>query len=186
MKRILLCILFFYSSPYTHAQSAWPTTHLDEHATVEMPYEGTLDEDDKEPVIQRFWTTTSDNEFQIFRIDLRYTPGYKPNLLPTPNSLNKLYDKASRQYNRRAIKGKLVSESNIIYAGAPARAAIYRGLSEHYQKPALTQIIWAWHGDALYLFTCSYTLPETEGATTDKNKFFSSVRFEGKMATKEL
>lgn len=186
MVRILLSALFFFASIFAHAQSIWPITHLDEHTTVEMPYEGTLDEDEKIPGVQRFWTTTSDNEFQIFRIDLRNASNYSPNSVPVPRELSKLYDKVSRQYNRQAIKGKLLSQSNIMYAGTPARAAIYQNFNERYQKPACVQAIWICRSDAVYLFTCSYTLPETEGAIADKNRFFSSTHFEVEIDTKKL
>lgn len=186
MIRAISSMLFLCISPYAYAQSKWPITRLDEHVTIEMPYEGTVEEDEKQPEIQRHWTSTSDNEFQAFRVDLLRTPGYIPGLVPNPTGLSKLYDKASRQYNRQVIKGKLLSQSNIVYAGTPARAAIYRGFNEFHQKSTCTQIIWIWYSDALYLFTCSYILPETEGAIADKNRFFSSVRFNQEIPVKDL
>jgi len=143
-----------------------------------MPYEGTLEEDKKLPGVQRFSTSTSDNNFEIFRVDLRYIPKYNPDVALTTSALSGLYDKASRQYNRQVIKGKLLSEGNVMFAGSPARAALYKGFDDYHQLPTHIETVWVWHGDAIYLFTCSYTLPETEGSVADKKQFLMSVRFE--------
>lgn len=185
MGRIIYCFIFWISWRGAAAQSPWPTTHLGEHAVVEMPYEGTLEEDPKLPGAQRYWTSTSDNEFQVIRVDLRSVPGYDAGAAPVAAGLDKLYDKAARLYNRHAIKGRLHAQSSVLIGGRPARAAIYQGFDDYHQLSTRIETAWVWHGDALYLIACSYTLPETAGAIADKNQFFSSVRFVSPTASEE-
>ncbi|MCB2379278.1 hypothetical protein LGH70_16900 [Hymenobacter sp. BT635] len=177
MARIFGWLFLVLASLSARAQTNWPTTRLDEQATVQMPYEGTLEEDKEFRGAQLFKTTTSDNDFAVLRVDLRYIPDYNPDAVLTEAGLSKLYDKLARQYNRTVFKGKLVSRGNILLAGRPARATRYRGFDEHYQLPIHIETIWVWQGDALYQFICSYSLPEEAGAQTDKRRFFSSVRF---------
>ncbi|ALD21719.1 hypothetical protein AM218_11500 [Hymenobacter sp. DG25A] len=151
-----------------------------------MPYEGTLEEGTKLQGAQRFWTSTSDNEFQVLRVDLRYIPHYNPDLIPTEASLIKTYERAVKLYNRQVIKGKLVSSGNIVFAGNPARAALYRGFDDYHQRPINIETVWMYHHQAIYLLTCSYAVPEEAGAIQDKKRFFSSVLINFTPITKEL
>ncbi|WP_139924561.1 hypothetical protein [Hymenobacter sp. DG01] len=151
-----------------------------------MPYEGTLDEDAKIPGSQRFWTSTSDNEFQIVRTDLRYIPGYNPDAVISDPSLRQIYEKAAKLYNRQIVKGKVLSQENVVFSGKLALATLYRGFDEYRQRPINIETIWLYHSQALYLLTCSYAVPEETGASEDKKRFFLSFRIDGSPLTKEL
>ncbi|MCR5887302.1 hypothetical protein LRS06_05805 [Hymenobacter sp. J193] len=173
------------------AQSSWPTTRIDEQLTIQMPYAATLEEDTKaaDPKlrgVQRFWTSTSDNEFQVFRVDLRYIPNYNPDAVLSKSELSKVYDKASKLFNHKVLKGRLMSYGDVAFAGTFARAALYRGFDEYRQRPINIETIWLTHDHAIYLLTCSYSIPEEEGALADKKRFFSSLHFDDPATTKEL
>jgi hypothetical protein len=76
------------------------------------------------------------------------------------------------------FRAHLLSQANVVFANSPARAVVYEGFDDDSQQPTRIETVWVWRVHALYLFACTYRLPEQEGVAPGKKKFFSSVRFE--------
>ncbi|KAA9332042.1 hypothetical protein F0P96_11155 [Hymenobacter busanensis] len=188
--RWFLLLLALGYAPLLHAQwvvQEWVTTTLHDDAQVDLPYEAKPVEIPDQPQgLKVFETTTADVDFSVMSLDRRYFPGYRPGQGITPKALNRFFNKQSRLYGRQVFGARLLEQANVVFAESPARAVVYEGFDYDFQQPTRIETVWVWRVHALYLFVCTYRLPEQAGVAPSKKKFFSSVRFEKPVTTTEL
>ena len=54
---------------------------------------------------------------------------------------------------------------------------VYSGFDEFHQIPAALELTWVVVGQKLYVFRCSYSLPQEAGAAEDARHFFTTIEF---------
>jgi hypothetical protein len=185
MRKSLFALCWLTSSVVTShayaqkAVSTWPTTRLDSVASVEMPYEGTIDEQAAKDGLLLYGTSTSDNDFDV----LVYAPHFKQ---PAPSG--KVWTIDAQKF--LAIIMKLPNDNfthpklkNSFYVTMPTAPEgrvmrqVYSGFDEIHQSPATMELIWTVVGPKLYVFRCSYQLPAEQGSLEDMQHFFTTINF---------
>lgn len=161
------------------AVSNWPITHLDSVASVEMPYEGTVDEQAAKDGLLLYATSTSDNEFDV----LVYEPHFEqsaPSGKVWTIDTQKFLAIIMKLPNDKFVRPKLKSSFYMTVPTAPegrAMRQVYSGFDEVHQSPATMELIWTVVGSKLYVFRCSYQLPVEQGSTEDMQHFFTTIHF---------
>lgn len=171
------------SLPAAAQYAPWTTRHLDAEASVQMPTEGTEDADPKAPAVpgvRRFFMNSSDNSFEIFRVD---SQTMFPQAEPGTHQFNvgKLLAQYFKDPNQPFHRAKLLHEYLVKVPTAPDGTAFHRayhGFDEQTQAPAVLETAWVYRNGVLYLFNCRNSLPEDPGSSEDKLHFFSSIHFE--------
>ena len=165
------------------ANSPWATTRLDATASVDMPYAGTEESAEEDFLqVKRFFTSTSDNDFEVWRFALADGAKTKQG---QDQTLVFDMDKYLRRYlaltRKKFSKAKLQSEHPVTVPSAPGALGfhrVYYGFDEFKQEPAVLELTWVTRGDVVYLFNCSNLLPEEDGAREDKQHFFTTIHFD--------
>lgn len=161
------------------AVSVWPITRLDSIASVEMPYEGTVEEEGKAEGLLIYGTSTSDNQFDV----VVYTPKpTQPTKAGTTQVINveKFLALIMREPNPAFEKPKLKSSFPVTVPTAPGGQAmhqVYSGFDQVHQSPATLELTWVAVGPTLYVFRCSYQMPADQGSTDDMQHFFKTITF---------
>jgi hypothetical protein len=161
------------------AVSVWPTTHLDSLASVEMPYEGTIDEKGAADGLLIYGTGTSDNQFDAWVYTPKPTQPTKAGTALTVN-VDKFLALVMREPNPAFEKPKLKSSFPVTVPTAPGGRAmhqVYSGFDQVHQSPATLELTWIAVGPTLYVFRCSYQTPADQGSTDDMQHFFKTITF---------
>ena len=165
------------------AQSAppWQLTRLDSVASVRMPYAGTFDDEFSRSGIAIFATSTSDNEFDA----LVFTPAPDPTHPLKPGQelvpdVDRFLAQIMRLPDKAFARAKLKTSFPVTLPSAPGGQAmhqVYSGFDEFHQVPAALELTWVVVGRTLYVFRCSYSMPQEKGAAEDATHFFSTIEF---------
>jgi hypothetical protein len=161
------------------AISVWPTTHLDSLASVEMPYEGTVDEKGVADGLLIYGTGTSDNQFDAWVYTPKSTQPLKAGTALTVN-VEKFLALVMREPNPAFEKPKLKSSFPVTVPTAPGGRAmhqVYSGFDQVHQTPATLELTWVSIGSTIYVFRCSYQMPADQGSTDDMQHFFKTITF---------
>ena len=146
-----------------------------------MPYAGTLYDALLASGVSVFATSTSDNEFDA----LVFTPPGDPNHPLKPGQVwvpdaDRFISQIMRLPDKSFAKAKLKTSFPVTLPSAPGGKAmrqLYSGFDEFHQIPAALELTWVAVGCTLYVFRCSYSLPEEKGAAEDAQHFFSTIEF---------
>lgn len=146
-----------------------------------MPYAGTADEEFSNAGIIVFSTNTSDNEFDAIVFNPVPDPAHplKPGqvLVPEPD---RFISQIMRLPDKSFARAKLKTSFPVTLPSAPGGRAmhqVYSGFDEFHQLPAALELTWVLVGGTLYVFRCSYSLPQEAGAAEDAQHFFSTIAF---------
>lgn len=171
--------LLSYQSRAQRAVTTWPVTRLDSVASVEMPYEGTLDETEAKNSILGFGTTTSDNSFDVVVYSPHLEQSTKPGKVRGIN-VDKFLAIAMQLPNDQFVHPKFKTSFYVTVPTAPGGRAmhqVYSGFDDVHQSPAALELTWVMVGQKLYVFRCSYQLPAEQGSTEDMQHFFTTIHF---------
>jgi hypothetical protein len=178
----LLGFFFGIVSLSAQAQSSapWPTTQLDSVASVHMPYAGSYDEEIRTSGVAVFATSTSDNEFDAV-VFVPPPPPHplKPGQVWLPD-VEQCLTQLMRLPNNSFARAKLKSSFPVTLPSAPGGRAmhqVYSGFDERHQLPAALELTWVLADAKLYVFRCSYSLPQEPGAAEDAQHFFRTIAF---------
>ena len=146
-----------------------------------MPYAGTYDDELISSGIIVFSTTTSDNEFDAIVFNPVPDPAHplKPSQVMVP-VVDKFLGEIMRLPDKTFAKAKLKTSFPVTLPSAPRGRAmhqVYSGFDEFHQIPAALELTWVVVGTTLYVFRCSYSLPQEKGAAEDTQHFFSTIEF---------
>ncbi|RZK40191.1 MAG: hypothetical protein EOO57_02720 [Hymenobacter sp.] len=161
------------------AVSNWPITRLDSVASVEMPYEGTVDDTEAKNGLCSFGTSTSDNNFDVLIYQPHPNQPAQAGKMWTIN-VNKFLALAMQLPNNNFARPKLKTSFYVTVPTAPEGRAmhqVYSGFDEVHQSPATLELTWVLVGQKLYVFRCSYQLPAEQGSTEDMQHFFTTIHF---------
>ena len=164
------------------SSSPWPITRLDSVASVRMPYAGTVDEEASELGLTIYSTSTSDNDFDalVFIPVPNTAQPLGPDQYLVPD-VDRFLSMLMKVPNKSFSKAKLKSSFSVTLPSAPRNQAVhqvYAGFDNFHQVPAALELTWVLLGPKLYVFRCSYSLPEERGAAEDRQHFFSTITFE--------
>ena len=146
-----------------------------------MLYAGTFDDELFSSGVAVFATNTSGNEFDaiVFTPPADPTHPLKPGQVWTPD-VNRFLNQLMRLPKKLFAKAKLKTSFSITLPSAPGGKAVhqvYSGFDEFHQIPAALELTWVIVGTKLYVFRCSYSLPQEQGAAEDAQHFFSTINF---------
>lgn len=179
---IIFCLSIFLSAKSALAQQAvsvWPVTQLDSLASVEMPYEGTVNEQGNKSGLLIYSTSTSDNQFDVWVYTPHPAKQAKAGTVWTIN-IEKFLALVMREPNPSFEKPRLKSSFSVTVPTAPDGRAIhqvYSGFDQEHQSPATLELTWVAVGPTLYVFRCSYQTPAEQGSTDDMQHFFKTISF---------
>jgi hypothetical protein len=163
------------------ASPPWQITRLDSVASVHMPYAGTSDDELVKSGVMVFATNTSDNEFDAIAFTPPLDPAHplKPGQVWVPD-VDRFLSQFMRLPDKTFAKARLKTSFPVTLPSAPGGKAmhqVYNGFDEFHQIPAALELTWVVIGGTLYVFRCSYSLPQEKGAAEDAQHFFSTIEF---------
>lgn len=128
-----------------------------------------------------FATNTSDNKFDAITFTPVNDPAHplKPGQVLVPDA-DRCLAQIMRLPDKSFAKAKLKTSFPVTVPSAPGGRAmhqVYSGFDEFLQEPAALELTWAMVGTTLYVFRCSYSLPQEAGAAEDAKHFFSTIAF---------
>ncbi|MFC6225125.1 hypothetical protein ACFP2F_17895 [Hymenobacter artigasi] len=176
----LLCGLACLPSQ-AQVSAPWQVTRLDSVASVRMPYAGTFDDELLSSGVAVFATSTSDNDFDA----LVFTPppaparALKPGQVWVPD-VDRFLTELMRLPDKSFAKARLKTSYPITLPSAPGGKAmhqVYSGFDDYHQIPAALELTWVVVGQKLYVFRCSYSMPQEPGAAEDARHFFTTIEF---------
>ncbi|GAB2862637.1 hypothetical protein [Hymenobacter ruber] len=146
-----------------------------------MPYAGTLDDELSASGVIVFATATSDNEFDAIVFNPVPDPAHplKPGQAWVPD-VDRFLAQIMRLPDKSFAKAKLKTSFPVTLPSAPGGKAmhqVYSGFDEFHQIPATLELTWVVVGTTLYVFRCSYSMPQEKGAAEDAQHFFSTIAF---------
>lgn len=146
-----------------------------------MPYAGTANDELLGSGVAIFATNTSDNEFDalVFNPVPDLAHPLKPGQVLVPDA-DRFISQIMRLPDKKFAKAKLKTSFPVTLPSAPGGRAmhqIYSGFDEFHQLPAALELTWVLVGNTLYVFRCSYSLPQEAGAAEDAKHFFSTIEF---------
>ncbi|UOE36208.1 hypothetical protein MTP16_11315 [Hymenobacter monticola] len=149
-------------------------------ASVHMPYAGSYDDELSSSGVTLFTTSTSDNNFDAL-VFVPAPPAYplKPGQVWVPN-VEQFLAQLMRLPDAAFTKAKLKTSFPVTLPSAPGGRAmhqLYSGFDEQHQLPAALELTWVVVGAKLYVFRCSYSLPQEQEAIEDAKHFFSTIAF---------
>lgn len=159
----------------------WQITRLDSIASVKMPYAGTFDDELISSGVVVFATHTSDNEFDAIVFTPPPPPAHtlKPGQVWVPN-VDAFLTQLMGLPDKSFAKARLKTSFPVTVPSAPGGKAmhlLYSGFDEFHQLPAALELRWVVVGAKLYVFRCSYSLPQEPGAAEDARHFFTTIEF---------
>ena len=146
-----------------------------------MPYAGTFDDEFISSGVVVFATSTSENEFNALVFNPIPDPSHplKPGQTWVPD-VDQFLAQIMRLPDKSFTKAKLKTSFPVTLPSAPGGKAmhqVYSGFDEFHQVPAALELTWVVVGTTLYVFRCSYSLPQEKGAAEDAQHFFSTIAF---------
>lgn len=173
-----------FVQPATAQYAPWTARKIDDAASVQMPNEGSEDSDPAVPSVRHYFMNSSDNSFEIYRVDLSSLS----TLVPKPGStrqrvldIDKFFTGYFKQPGQRFHRAKLQHAYETKLPTAPGDVGfhrVYYGFDEQTQAAAVLEITWVYREGILYLFNCLNSLPEDPGSSEDKLHFFSTIHFD--------